>query len=354
MRTHGSILAIVVLFFLLAGQACIRFSSPPPLGPTLLRSDNRGIDWVAKDFVEVVQDGKKTVTVSLTSWPSYDLRSSPANPGLLFLSTYTSGLFRSTTRGEQWDRTGFRGQVVAFALDPLDDERLFLTDGKGLFRSDDRGANWTTVFTITRGEEVLRTLEVDFFNPARIMAVSNLGAVYRTTDQGETWTNITQIADDPADLIFSPRDSRVAFLRGARQGLWRSRDGGSTWESLRTTFDAFPKAAEHVRITFAGPDRATIYAATGNGLLRSRDNGDTWERIPTLFQPPFRIGEVAVDPGNEAILSFAVSNKLHQSLDGGSSWTVYTIPTNRPLTYLRIDPNDSTVMYLGAEFPPEQ
>lgn len=348
------ILSLLALSLLMSGQSCVRFSSPKAAGPTLLRSDDHGNSWAAKDFVGQAKSGRKQVTVAITGLAATDFQFGRSNSELAILATSPSGVYLSTNRGDQWSRTNYPAVAVSLSVDALDENVWYASSGNAIWQTVNRGQDWQMVFTVTKAGESVTSVLADFFNPQRVVAATNTGVLYLSQDRGQTWTVLTALPDQLSDLQASPSDSRVLFTVGLNDGLWKTSDGGQTWNSLKATLAAYPGAAKNPKLTFAGPNRSVLYLTSNYGFLRSRNGGNQWETIRTLLPPPTPIQGAVVDPNDDRIITLYVGNKLHRTNDGGQSWNVITLPTNRPLAFLRIDPDDPNVFYLGAHFPPKK
>ncbi|HEY5649009.1 MAG TPA: hypothetical protein VIU33_05890 [Nitrospiria bacterium] len=103
--------------------------------------------------------------------------------------------------------------------------------------------------------------------------------VFKSGDRGKTWEWISEGLRDKfiySLLIVSPPKNRfkgakeLIFAGGARMGIFRTSDGGKTWEQINTGL----KNREILRIVPGS--RGEIYAATGQGIYLSRDHGDSW------------------------------------------------------------------------------
>lgn len=354
MRSNLPRIFLLIAFLLLSGQACIRFSGGSPTGPTFLRSDDQGSTWTPKDFVGQVKVKKKTQTITLTSVSANLIVFSRLNPSLVFLATENNGLYVSTNRGDQWHPLGYRTAVRSFALDPTSDATMYVTGGQTIQKSLDSGQTWQPLFTVTRSGEILTTLGVDFYNPKRVLAGTNTGILYRSEDAGLTWNIFATIPDAIDSLQFSPNDSRIIYLRGAGQGIWKSTDGGQTWTSLAPSLAQFPGALANLRLSILQTNSNHLYLTSGYGLLRSFNGGSSWETIRTLLPPPQPMDGAVVNPTDENTVTFLVGTKLHRTADGGQSWQVSTVPVTRPVVLLRDDPTDPNVLYLAMRLPPKK
>ena len=150
------------------------------------------------------------------------------------------GVFKSTDGGGTWrqlaNQPASRRGFYALAVDPTDSRRIYwgaCGRGGGLHRSDDAGATWKHVFT---GESWV-------FN----VAVSPAGVVYcpganlwRSTDHGTTWKKLTRFTGSSVivGLAIDPRDektiwiSRVTWGTGAAGGVYKTTDAGATWAEI--------------------------------------------------------------------------------------------------------------------------
>ncbi len=162
-------------------------------------------------------------------------------------------------------------------------------------------------------------------------------------------------------LAIDPRNINAVYLGAFDGGVWKTTDGGSTWNPMT---DSQPSLAiGSIALDPSAPD--IVYAGTGDGilygvgLLKSTDGGATWTYIPGPFKGPFgsnqffsggdRIYSLAVRPTNGSILLAAVwlgdltQSGIYRSADGGNTWTqafsgargaaVYFDPTNGNIAY---------------------
>lgn len=346
-------LALPLLGLLLSGQACLRLTSPRASGPSILRSDDDGQTWQAKDFIERTVVRKRERLVTLGGVAARSLSFSRANPQLAGLAT-DKGFYLTTNRGEQWQRTGYRGPVQAAAFDPVDEQTVALASPSSILRTVDRGQTWQPVFVVTRPDEQLTGLIVDFHNPRRLIASASTGTLYSSEDAGQTWSVLGRLTDRLTGFVVHPTDSRILFLTSQDQVLWKSVDGGRSWSGLKAGLAPYPQANQSPRLIFADAAGATLLLASQFGLLRSTDGGNSWQPVSTLLTPPVTIEGVAADPTNPNRITLFVGQTLHRTTDGGTSWKVASLPTSRPLTFVVLDPQDPQVLYLGANPPPKR
>ena len=182
------------------------------------------------------------------------------------------------------------------------------------------------------------------------------GGVWRTVDGGASWTPLTDflpttsigaLALDPSDEnIIYAGTGEANYANHSRYGLglYKSIDGGDTWEHLAEEIFAgrtFAKIAidhQNTQTLYAAIGRAGGFpqlaaakghpGATGSvGIFRSRDGGNTWAHL-TNGLPAVEASDVAVDPVDPRIVYAAIGNifgdpgnGIYKSTDGGDSWT---------------------------------
>ena len=182
--------------------------------------------------------------------------------------------------------------------------------GGGIYRSVDVGRTWQLVGLTNSG--AIGRLAVDPNNPQHIFAAAagqlyNHGGergVYESTDGGSTWTQVLAGDNDTTgavDLAIDPSNPNRVFaamwdhlrepdLRtygGVGSGVYRSTDGGSTWQRLTNGLPASSATIGRIGIALAASNPQRLYAIVNqtNGLFQgfyeSDNGGDSWTKLPT-------------------------------------------------------------------------
>ncbi|HXU31110.1 MAG TPA: hypothetical protein VN851_11080 [Thermoanaerobaculia bacterium] len=237
------------------------------------------------------------------------------------------GLASPVAAAERWVPLGpSGGQVRLLAQATSDPAHLYLaTEPSGLFGSRDGGRSWQSIRRGFNGGG-LQHLAVAPGDPDVVLAAtygdSPFYQVWHTEDGGATWAPAARPpgSDGTAlmaqDLLIDPVDPRTAYAATER-GIFRSLDGGSTWDSwalpdVQTSVIARDPAAPATWLAW-GSDRRDFHTA----LFRSDDGGSAWTEIPIspsdsperLF---FRAGTLYAQR----------SGALYRSTDGALTWSL--------------------------------
>ncbi|MEN3356581.1 MAG: hypothetical protein V7637_563 [Mycobacteriales bacterium] len=244
-----------------------------------------------------------------------------ANPGGGSITYEGDGVYRSTDHGATWRNVGLRASATigAIAVDPANPRRVYVAaagsvfrDGgqRGVYRSTDAGAHWQLVLAPATAAAGAVDIQLDPTNPRRIFAsmwdrrrVPNLrtyggvgSGLYRSTDGGTTWqrlANVTTLApDDTVGLGPAPTLARI--------GIGVSATTPGRVYVITSTYRPFGDELGFYRSDNGGDSFA---AATKAGA-----GGDIWWT-----------GKVWVDPadGNHV---FVPGVNLRESTDGGTTW----------------------------------
>jgi len=221
----------------------------------------------------------------------------------LFLSTGATGAWaRLTTIVDGADLHPRVTDVVA-----IPPRKVLAATSKGLLRTSDGGRTWQRM-PLGISEQI-STLTVSPRDVNLVVATTPLG-FFRSTDGGETWAQISAGLGDVLvhTLAFVPSDDRFLYA-ATPQGLFHSSDQGVTWG--RAT-GGIPWA--DITGLAIHPDGRTMYASdfARGGIFRSIDGGGTWERMASEGLASERIWTLAVDPASpERLLAASPTGGLH-------------------------------------------
>lgn len=292
----------------------------------------------------------------------------PHEPMTFYFGACAGGVWKTTDGGTYWEPVsdGFFRSAAVGALTVSDSDpnviyagmgeaciRGDVSHGDGVYRSTDAGRTWQHLgLADTR---FIGRVRVHPTNPD-LVYVAALGhafgpnrtrGVFRSKDGGRTWEHVLFRDEDTGavDLSLDPTNPRVLFAAlwqvrrtpwslisgGPGSGLFRSTDGGDTWQELSER-PGLPKGLKGrigVAVSPARPGRVwALVEAEEGGLFRSDDYGETWERVSEdreLRQRPWYYMHVFADP-QDAETCYVLNLKMWKSTDGGRTFTQVTTP----------------------------
>ena len=319
----------------------------------------------------------------------------PTERATFYFGACGGGVWKTTDGGAFWENVTdgqlHSSAVGAIAVSASDPNVVYagmgescvrndVIAGDGVYRTIDGGHTWHHL-----GLEDTRHISrvrIDPSDPDRVFVAalgdifgpSDARGVYRTTDGGATWERVLRTAPSAgaADLWLDPLNPRLLYASvweaerkpwsmssgGPASGLWRSHDGGSTWEEI-TRRPGLPKRALLGRMGICAspaPGRnarvwALVEAADGeSGLYRSDDYGDNWHRVSedkAILGRPWYYSHIVPDP-TDADTIYALNFQFWKSTDSGR--TFREIPTPHGDNHdLWIDPADPKRMIEGND-----
>jgi len=315
----------------------------------------------------------------------------PTNPHVFWFGHSSGGLWKTEDAGTYWMPVGegqFRyASVGAIALYEKNPDIMYVglgepqmrqsvSWGDGMYKTVDGGKTWTHI-GLDEARQIAKVI-VHPDDPNRVY-VASMGhtwgpsperGVFRTTDGGKTWKKVLFKSDRTGaiDLVMSPQDPNVLFAAlweferkawgaktgGAEGGLWKSTDGGDTWQEI-TRSEGMPKGMwGRVGITMSAADPKRVYALIDNetqqGLYRSDDLGKTWRFISgdaNITARPFYFYHLHADPSNADHL-WVPGNKLWRSVDAGKTW-ILEPGIKDDFQDIWIDPKDSNRMIVTCD-----
>ena len=183
---------------------------------------------------------------------------------------------------------------------------------------------------------------------------ANLEAEFISRGPGNVGGRTRAIAIDPAD------DTHCTWIAGAASGgLWKTTDCGETWENIspdlpNLSTNSIAQAPSNPDVIYVGTGE--VFAGNssfvrGDGIYKSTDRGVSWTQLSsTVSNVDYEsVNRIAIDPTNENIVMIATNTGILRSTDGGSSWTkVFDSPNGASVQDLQVDPSDFNIQYAGV------
>jgi len=269
----------------------------------LFLSTNNGVNW--------------TAVPGMTNQQVYALAVSGSN---LFAGTYWGGVFRSTNDGMTWTVVGPGMKNACVGSLAVCGSNMFAATGGGVFLTTDKGATWTNV-----NSGLQYGVSAFAFSGSNIFAGTD-GGVFRSSNNGASWDSVnTGLAfrsvhalavassaggaggtdlfagtgeGDPTDMIWG--------------GIYRSTDNGMTWTEISPT-------PTHTYVHSIALIGSNLFIGTVHGVFLSTNNGLSWTTADSGFSwQPFPIVDLLVASGTNLFAD--MSSELYFSSDNGTSW----------------------------------
>jgi photosystem II stability/assembly factor-like uncharacterized protein len=239
---------------------------------------------------------------------------SPVDPNVVLVSCDMTGSYISIDGGESWRMFNLRGVARFFVLDPLDSNIVYAATDS-LFRSNNKGKTWELI--LPKPDAVAR------------VAIAGDHADEQLLSRDGSQTVIQALAVDPAD-------SRTLFAvlsKEKKAGLYRSRDGATTWESV----GELPSAGKGIYVDPVSPKaNRTVYVA-GSDSVSVLENGAWRHQKASAGVARFLDITAGFPGGGKKPVFYATSGMnwrggdtgapgLFVSVDGGAAWQ--TIPVD--------------------------
>ncbi|PYR61722.1 MAG: glycosyl hydrolase, partial [Acidobacteria bacterium] len=287
-----------------------------------------------------------TTDGQITSASVGALAVSESNPNVLFIGTGEScirgniqpgdGVYKSIDAGKTWTHVGFRGSqaISKIRIHPTNSDIVFVASfGKYGVPSDERG-------------------------------------IYKSTDGGKTWQRklFRDNKTGGVDIWIDRRNPSVMFAAlweayrveyqmssgGPGSGLFKSTDGGDTWKEITRNPGLPAGLVGRIGLSVSGADGNRVYALIENehgGLFSSDDAGSTWKLVNearTIRQRAFYYTHITADPNNKDTV-YVLNTGAFRSTDGGKTLAQVGTGTHGDHHDLWIDPDDSNHVMLAND-----
>ena len=319
----------------------------------------------------------------------------------IFIGSASGGVWKSVNGGATF-KPVFDKQPVqsigAVTIDPKNPKVVWVGTGEswtrnsvsvgdGVYKSVDGGDNWTNL-GLKDSERIAEILidptstdTVYVCVPGKLWSDSDERGVYKTTDSGKTWAKVLKGSNASTGCSMMSMDSQNpktlyaglwdfrrkgwTFRSGGDEptapsgsGLFKSIDGGATWNELdENSAKGLPsKPWGRLAVTVAPSKPNVVYAmieaeAPKNGLYRSDDSGHTWtalDRSANMIWRPFYFANLIVDPKNENKI-YKPDGPLIVSTDGGKSFSVIAGAAHGDFHDVWINPNNTDHVITGDD-----
>ncbi|MEO0724714.1 MAG: glycosyl hydrolase [Bacteroidota bacterium] len=312
----------------------------------------------------------------------------PGNDQVYYMGTTGGGVWKTIDAGLSWKNISdgyFNvGSIGAIAVASSDPNVIYVgtgehairgvmtSHGDGVYKSTDAGKSWT--YLGLEKSRHIADIQIHPDNPDHLYVAVQGAAhgptvdrgIYRSLDGGKSWEHLFFINESTgaADLSMDPTNPRILYAGmwdherkpwqirsgGEGSGIFRSSDGGENWHKLQ---NGLPAQMGKVGVVVSPANPQTIYAnieAEKGGVFRSRDGGDNWVQVNDqrlTIGRAWYYTEIVADPTDEHTV-YVLNAPLLRSMDGGR--TFENVPNPHTDQHdLWINPDAPTNMILAND-----
>ncbi len=376
MHLRNLLIALSFLFFVIPGQAQRnKKSSSAPVYTPMDTALFKGIEWRC---IGPFRGGRSATVTGVEG-----------KPNLYYFGSTGGGVWKTLDGGQSWQNISdgfFGGSIGAVEVAPSDHNVIYVGGGEqtvrgnvsygyGMWRTTDAGETWEHI-GLDSSYHIPR-IRVHPDNPDIVYAAvlgdlfkdTNQRGVYKSVDGGKTWkqTLFVNAGAGAVDLIIDPNNARILYAStwkvrrnpyelssgGEGSALWKSKDGGETWENISGN-KGLPEGMWGISgVTVSPVNSHRVWAIIENangGVFRSDDAGKTWKKVNSdanLRQRAWYYSRIYADPQSEETV-YVVNVAYHKSTDGGNSFSTH-YASHGDHHDLWIDPNDPQRMIIGDD-----
>ena len=372
--------------------------------PALVRADESSLSAQFLQALPPRHIGPANMSGRITEVAVYEKA-----PRIQYIASASGGLWKTENHGTTFTPVFDHADTVALgavAVAPTNPNLVWIGTGEanprnsvswgdGVYKTSDGGKTWKNMGlqeTYHIGRIVIHPKNPDIVYVAamgKFWAANPERGVFKTTDGGASWKKVLYLDENTGciDLALDPENPEVlyatayqcrrdtfsggnpAIQTGPKAGLYKSNDGGATWEKLTAGLPTNPLGRcgvsiyrKNPRIVFAvvqtdktvvtvkGQDPNEKLDLDAGGVFRSDDGGVTWKHLNSLVPRPFYYGQIRVDPNDDKRV-YVLGINFHTSKNGGKTFTKTGSAKGTHGDYhaLWIDPADSNHLVLGCD-----
>ncbi len=352
----------------------------------IFKSTNGGTDW-APIF-------DQSISLSIG-----DVVVAPSDKNVLFVGTGEpgagtgsvtydgAGVFRSSDAGATWQSVGLEGSGIVgkIAVHPTDASRVFVAacgnlygndSDRGLYRSKNGGAAWEKVLFLNDStgfvDVAFHPAQPDILiaaswerlrRPERRRYAGAATGIFRSTDGGDTWTEVAQnvLTGDVGRIGFAASESQpglfyavVAGPTSNFKGIYKSTDAGATWSLVFADENAMPgsfygTSGHWFSKIWCDPKDAQHLFVAGVELFESHDGGKNWDLAGGFDEIHADHHAMWINPSNPQQIYEGNDGGFYISENGGGDWLWTANLPNAQCYAMTSDPSNPDVLYTGVQ-----
>ncbi len=315
------------------------------------------------------------------------IRVADSDPNIIYVGTGSDGIrsnviigkgvYKSVDAGQTWTRVGLEttGQIGAVLIHPANPDVVYVaaignpfapSPDRGVYRTSNGGATWDKVLFVSDStgavdlefapdnpQEIYASMWRAERKPWTIISGGREGGVYKTTDGGGRWTQLTnglpQGLRGKSDLAVSPADpNRVYVLIEApvpEGGVYRSDDRGATFQMVSNQASLVDRPFYYTNID-ADPTDADVLYVNSTGYFKSTDAGKSWRRRST---PHGDNHDMWINPNDPKLYIQSNDGGANVTRDGGETWSTQHNQPTAELYQVNVDDQFPYWVYAGQQ-----
>ncbi len=310
------------------------------------KTDNAGESWynVSDGYFNTASVGAITVSESDPNVVYVGMGEAPVRG---VMTSHGDGVYKSTDGGKTWSHMGLEKtrQISKIVVDPRNPDIVIVgaqgspygaTEDRGIYRSEDGGATWTKVHYVDENSGI-SDLSMDMTNPRIIYAaywdhrrfpwkVQSGGpgsGLWKSVDGGKTWNKMTEglpkgVMGKMGISVSRANPNKVwAIIEAENGGLYRSDNGGKNWRLINPDRLLRARSWYYMHILAHPTDPESVFVMNAP-LVQSTDNGKTFVNLNT---PHGDNHQTWVNPEHPEYMINANDGGANVSIDGGKNWS---------------------------------
>jgi photosystem II stability/assembly factor-like uncharacterized protein len=298
--------------------------------------------------------------------------------GTILVGTASQGILRSVDNGASWHRLGlkeaieFDGVVRSVVVHPNDPSIVLAGADCGICLSKDGGAHFSLIDSPMNGLAVW-SIAVDPVDPSFIYAgtgAPSRAIVFRSTDGGRSWEQLSPEIPEFCHGVNRPRilticvdpvNNAEVWFGVEEGGAWRSSDHGVTWRRIDQE-SGISSSDIHAIAILPPADKQprTTFVLTVNSVFTSTDDGRAWRGAASKdrFEGLYYTRTIQPLPGNETLLlavgdgTPGTRSRLYRSTDRGVTWapTLLHAEPNSTFWAFGVHAADPSLLFAGTKY----
>ncbi len=308
---------------------------------------------------------------------------------LFYFGSAGGGIWKTENGGQSWVNISdghFGGSIGAISISESDHNVIYAGGGEktlrgnvsygyGIWKSEDAGKTWK--FSGLENSRHISRIRIHPTDPDLLYAAvigdifkaSETRGVYRSRDGGQSWERILFVNDQAGavDLILDPQNPRILYAStwrvrrtpysfesgGEGSALWKSTNAGDTWKNISENKGLPQETLGIIGVTVSPLNQDRIWAiieARDGGVFRSDDAGETWintNNDRVLRQRAWYYSRIYADTEDKDLV-YVMNVSYHRSKDGGKTFTSFNAPHGDHHD-LWIDPENNQRMVIGDD-----